>query len=140
MDNQPPPRRPSAPPPVEHYQQPQQFAMSNDVAGRIVDAYKTSPMLTGLLLLNLLIFCGAGWYLNVVQDRTANYVKQRDQDLKELLNKFCLAPQPHYAPAPQPQYYPPQDYSYTPRPAPPPQPQPEPRAIAPALPQRPQPK
>jgi hypothetical protein len=90
---------------------------NNDVASKVVDAYKVNPMLTGLLLLNLLIFCGAGWYLNVVQERTAMYVKSRDGDLKELQNKAldmaakCIVPdtfqqRQQYAPPPPPQYYP----------------------------------
>ncbi len=114
---------------------------NNDVASKVVDAYKVNPMLTGLLLLNLLIFCGAGWYLNVVQERTAMYVKSRDGDLKELQNKAldmaarCIVPdnfQQRSYQQPAPQYYPqPAPQPYQP-PAPPPAPPPV--AVAPAPP------
>lgn len=36
--------------------------MTDDVAGKIVEAYKTSPLLTGLLLLNLAVIGGFGWW------------------------------------------------------------------------------
>lgn len=152
MANGLPPQRPKPQP--HHYgetpeyappPQPQFVGMSNDVASKVVDAYKVNPMLTGLLLLNLLIFCGAGWYLNVVQERTASYVKQRDGDLKELQNKAldmaakCIVPDnmtPRYAPQPQP--YP--QYNYAPPPPQSPPPQPEPHAVVPASPARPQPR
>ena len=108
--NMPPPR------PQQHYQEspqasPQFVGMSsNDVASKVVDAYKTSPLLTGLLLLNLIIFVGAGYYLNVVQDRTYNYIKDRDAHEHERTQKTfdmlksCVVPDaPRYAPQP---YYP----------------------------------
>jgi hypothetical protein len=105
-------------------------------------------MLTGLLLLNLLIFCGAGWYLNVVQERTAMYVKSRDGDLKELQNKAldmaskCIVPDTSFQqrsyPQPQPYYpqYSPAPSYQQPSPQPPPAPQPQPQAIAPTPPRQ----
>jgi putative NIF3 family GTP cyclohydrolase 1 type 2 len=36
--------------------------MTDDVAGKIVEAYKTSPLLTGLLLLNVAVIFGFGWW------------------------------------------------------------------------------
>ena len=36
--------------------------MNEEIAGKIVEAYKTSPLLTGLLLLNALIVGGFGWW------------------------------------------------------------------------------
>ncbi len=160
MADQYQPQRPQSRPPPQHYQEPPQaspqfmgMTSSNDVAGKVIDAYRINPMLTGLLLLNLLIFCGAGWYLNVVQERTAMYVKSRDGDLKELQNKAldmaakCIVPdtfqqRQQYAPPPQPYYPqyapPPERQQYTrPNPPPPPPPVEEPPA---ALPPRPQPK
>ncbi len=122
----------------------------NDVASKAIEAYKINPMLTGLLFLNLAIFIGAGWYLNVVQDRTALYVKTRDADLKELQNKAldmaskCIVPdtafQQRSYPPPQP-YYPqyspaPQQQYQQPSPSPPPAPQPAPQAIVPATPRQ----
>jgi hypothetical protein len=36
--------------------------MTDELAGRIVDAYKASPILTGLLLLNVVLIAGFGWW------------------------------------------------------------------------------
>lgn len=146
--------RPHEGPSGEYYAPPQPSSFGgisgNDVAGKAIEAYRINPMLTGLLFLNLAIFVGAGWYLNVVQDRTAMYVKARDNDLKELQNRAldmaakCIVPdtfQQRSYPQPQP-YYP--QYSPAPAPAPsyqqpsppPPAPAPQPQAIVPAAPRQ----
>jgi hypothetical protein len=133
----PPPRRPG-PPPQQHYEEPHYAASqpqfiglsNNDVASKVVDAYKVNPMLTGLLLLNLIIFVGAGYYLNTVQQRTYEYIKERDMREHERTQKMmdmaskCVVPdlpQPRYS---QQQYYP----QYAP---PPPQAPPQPVAPQP---------
>lgn len=36
--------------------------MTEEIAGKIVEAYKTSPLLTGLLLLNFALILGFGWW------------------------------------------------------------------------------
>lgn len=36
--------------------------MTDEIAGKIVDAYKSSPLLTGLLLLNVAVIIGFGWW------------------------------------------------------------------------------
>jgi hypothetical protein len=36
--------------------------MTDELAGRIVDAYKASPLLTGLLILNVGLVAGFGWW------------------------------------------------------------------------------
>lgn len=36
--------------------------MTDEIAGKIVDAYKASPLLTGLLLLNVGLAIGFGWW------------------------------------------------------------------------------
>jgi len=36
--------------------------MTDELAGRIVDAYKASPLLTGLLILNIGTIIGFGWW------------------------------------------------------------------------------
>ena len=36
--------------------------MTDELAGRIVEAYRTSPLLTGLLLLNIATVLGFGWW------------------------------------------------------------------------------
>lgn len=36
--------------------------MTDEIAGKIVDAYKASPLLTGLLLLNVAVIIGFGWW------------------------------------------------------------------------------
>ncbi len=106
-------------------QMPQFVGMTNnDVASKVVDAYKVNPMLTGLLLLNLIIFVGAGYYLNTVQERTYNYIRDRDnhefertQKTFDMLKNCVVSEAPRYAP--QPQYYqPPIPSPYQPTPAP----------------------
>ncbi len=89
--NMPPPR------PQQHYQEPPQASpqfvgmSSNDVASKVVDAYKTSPLLTGLLLLNLIIFVGAGYYLNVVQDRSRIIRNTRPRrNTRNIRDRFSL--------------------------------------------------
>lgn len=36
--------------------------MTEELAGKVLEAYKTSPLLTGLLILNILTFAAFGWY------------------------------------------------------------------------------
>lgn len=136
MSNPPPnwtPPQKQSPYADEQHQQPamQYVGMSNnDVASKVVDAYKVNPMLTGLLLLNLIIFVGAGYYLNVVQQRTYEYIKDRDTHEHERTQKTfdmlksCVVPDaPRYAPMPQ---------YYAPQPSPPPYTPPAPQPPAPA--------
>lgn len=36
--------------------------MTEEIASKVLDAYKTSPLLTGLLLLNIGLIVGFGWF------------------------------------------------------------------------------
>lgn len=36
--------------------------MTEEIASKIVDAYRSSPLLTGLLLLNIAVIGGFGWW------------------------------------------------------------------------------
>jgi hypothetical protein len=58
--------------------------MTNEIAKQIVDAYKTSPLLTGLLLLNVAIFCGMGYYVMKVQAGTGVFVAEMQKELVAL--------------------------------------------------------
>ena len=37
--------------------------MTDEMAGKVLEAYKTSPLLTGLLILNLVFLLGFVWFL-----------------------------------------------------------------------------
>ncbi len=58
--------------------------MTDEIAGKIVEAYKTSPILTGLLLLNIGIFIGMGWYIMKVQAGTGAFVAEMQRELISL--------------------------------------------------------
>lgn len=62
--------------------------MTEEIAGKIVDAYRTSPILTGLLLLNVGLFLGMGWYIVKVQQATGVYVSEMQRELLDLA-KTC---------------------------------------------------
>lgn len=62
--------------------------MNDQVAGQIVEAYKTSPLLTGLLLLNAAFLAGFGYYL-IKKDRDiAGYVVMVRADQRALEQKL----------------------------------------------------
>lgn len=58
--------------------------MEPDVAGKVIDAYRSSPLLGALFLLNVLIFVGAGWYLWDKETKTGKFIMQMQEDAKEL--------------------------------------------------------
>jgi hypothetical protein len=58
--------------------------VTDEIAKHIVDAYKTSPMLTGLLLLNIGIFIGMGWYVVKVQQASGAFVREMQTHILEL--------------------------------------------------------
>lgn len=62
--------------------------MNDEVAGKIVEAYKTNPLLTGILLLNVLTTIGFGYYLLKKDFAVGEYVKLVRADQKELENKL----------------------------------------------------
>lgn len=50
----------------------------------IVEAYKVNPILGALLILNLAMFGGFGWYLWDKETKTARYVLTMQSDMQEL--------------------------------------------------------
>lgn len=62
--------------------------MTDEMAGKIVEAYKTNPLLTGILLLNVLTIMGFGYYLLKKDFAVGEYVKLVRADQKELENKL----------------------------------------------------
>lgn len=62
--------------------------MTEEIAAKIVDAYKTSPMLTGLLLLNVCLFLGMGYYVIKLQHGTGVFVRELQAELIDLA-KTC---------------------------------------------------
>lgn len=62
--------------------------MTDEIAKSIVEAYKTSPLLTGLLLLNVGLFLGMGWYIVKVQQATGVFVADMQRELLDLA-KTC---------------------------------------------------
>lgn len=55
--------------------------MTDELAGKVLDAYKSSPLLTGLLLLNIGLFIGMGWYVVKVQQATGVFVSELQREL-----------------------------------------------------------
>lgn len=58
--------------------------MSDEIAKHLVDAYKTSPLLTGLLLLNIGLFLGMGYYIMKVQAGTGVFVSEMQREMLQL--------------------------------------------------------
>ncbi len=61
--------------------------MTDEIAKHLVDAYKTSPLLTGLLLLNIGLFLGMGWYIVKVQQGTGAFVSEMQREMLDLAKK-----------------------------------------------------
>lgn len=51
--------------------------MTDEIAGKIVDAYRSSPLLTGLLLLNVGLALGFGWWEWRRVERVDAFVQQQ---------------------------------------------------------------
>lgn len=83
------------------------MVVSDDVAGKVLEAYKANPLLTALFLMNVLTFVGFGYYLIDKDDRVAQYVLKMQDNMKELrleamrLTAQCKQPT---TPPPQVQY------------------------------------
>lgn len=58
--------------------------MTDELAGKVIEAYRSNPILTGLLLLNIGVFVGMGWYVMKVQQATGVYVSKLHDDLVTL--------------------------------------------------------
>lgn len=62
--------------------------MTDELAGKVLEAYRTSPLLTGLLLLNVGLFLGMGWYVVKVQQATGVFVSEMQREMLDLA-KTC---------------------------------------------------
>ena len=51
--------------------------MTDELAGKVLDAYKTSPLLTGLLILNVLLIAGFGWWEHPRTNKVEAFVQQQ---------------------------------------------------------------
>lgn len=61
--------------------------MTEKIAGKIIEAYKSNPILTGLLLINVGMFIGFGWYIMKLNAGTGVYVTKLHEDLVSLAIK-----------------------------------------------------
>lgn len=73
--------------------------MTEELAGKVLEAYKTSPLLTGLLILNIGLIAGFGWFLvkknethEALVVRVLEEEKTFRQELLEVALKCTLAP------------------------------------------------
>lgn len=62
--------------------------MTDELASKVLDAYKTSPLLTGLLLLNIGLFLGMGYYIIKLQQGAGAFVSEMQVQLIEMA-KTC---------------------------------------------------
>lgn len=72
------------PPPPEANRPMGRMPISDDIASKALDAYKSNPMLTALFVMNLVTFLGFGWYLLDKEGKTAKYVLQMQADMKDV--------------------------------------------------------
>lgn len=81
--------------------------ISDDLAGKVVDAYRANPLLGALFMMNVITLLGFGGYLWDKDSKTAKYVLQMQADMKELRIEAMRATL-ECAHQPQPQYILPQ--------------------------------
>jgi len=58
--------------------------MTEKIANKIIDAYKFNPILTGLLLLNVVIFVVLVWYILQVQKASGVFIMDLQKNVLEL--------------------------------------------------------
>lgn len=66
--------------------------MTDELAGKIVEAYKSSPLLTGLLLLNVVLIGGFGWWEHNRTNKVEAFIQQqlaKQEALQERLIKMA---------------------------------------------------
>lgn len=66
--------------------------MTDELAGKIVEAYKASPLLTGLLLLNVVLIGGFGWWEHNRTNKVEAFIQQqlaKQEALQERLIKMA---------------------------------------------------
>ena len=62
--------------------------MTEEIAGKIVEAYKTSPLLTGLLLLNVSLIGGFGWWEHTRMAKVEVFIYQQIQKQEALFERI----------------------------------------------------
>lgn len=62
--------------------------VTEEIAGKIVEAYKTSPLLTGLLLLNVAIILGFGWWEHTRTNKVEAFIYQQIQKQEALFERI----------------------------------------------------
>lgn len=62
--------------------------MTEEIASKIVEAYKTSPLLTGLLLLNVAIIAGFGWWEHNRTAKVEAFIYQQMQKQEALFERI----------------------------------------------------
>lgn len=114
------------PPPPTQYEQPYvpppyqvSVDTANSIAGKVVDAYRISPFMTGFFILVIIMFAGFGWHLQQWNERSLEISKMFFAQIQDMQNKTldlakdCVVPdmshlrrQPYevYAPPAQPRY------------------------------------
>lgn len=65
--------------------------MNDDVAGKIVDAYKTSPLLTGLIVLLIGLTIGFGWYQIRKDTQVAAFIMGKEARIEDLQKQLIDA-------------------------------------------------
>lgn len=64
--------------------------MTEELAGKIVDAYRSSPLLTGLLLLNVGVIVGFGWWEHNRVNAVGAFIQQQMSKQEELQNRLIV--------------------------------------------------
>lgn len=72
------------PPPPERNRPPARMILSEDIASKALDAYKSNPLLTAIFLLNVTTFLGFGAYLWDKENKVAKFIYQVQADMKDL--------------------------------------------------------
>lgn len=62
--------------------------MTEELAGKVVEAYKTSPLLTGLLLLNVATIAGFGWWEHTRTAKVEAFIYQQMQKQETLFERI----------------------------------------------------
>ena len=62
--------------------------MTEEIASKIVEAYKTSQLLTGLLLLNVSLIGGFGWWEHTRMAKVEVFIYQQIQKQEALFERI----------------------------------------------------
>lgn len=62
--------------------------ISDQVVAQVAEAYKASPLLTGILLMNVMTFVGMGYYTIHVQEGAGAFIEKLEMQVLEMA-KSC---------------------------------------------------